>query len=92
MLYKSGLSLAEELQREADKIYNLILHSDVDWIDIEIQISNLLFFDDAATTEKVELFDAIYGSRFVRLWEQWRLEGDTSWTWRDEPDEPFSIF
>ncbi|MBI3736489.1 hypothetical protein HY256_08250 [Candidatus Sumerlaeota bacterium] len=76
-------SLAAELQLGADRISNMILHSDVDWIDIEIQINELREFCRERAPEKVPLFDGIYGRRFLRLWEQWRLEGDTSWTWRD---------
>jgi hypothetical protein len=84
------LTLAEELQREAERIYNQILHSDTDWIDIEIRINELRERCRERAPDKVELFDAVYGNRFVRLWEQWRLQGDTSWTWRDDA-EPEAI-
>ena len=77
-----GISLAAELQLGADRISNSIFHSDLEWIDIEIQINELRERCRERAPEKVALFDGIYGQRFVRLWEQWRLEGDTSWTWR----------
>lgn len=82
-----NLSLADELRFEADKIYNLILHSDLEWIDIEIQIEALREVCRERDPAKLELFEAVYVSRFTRLWEQWHLQGDTSWTWRDTPGE-----
>lgn len=75
--------LARTLKLEGDRICNLIFHSDMDWIDIEIQINELRELIRAEAPEKTALFDAVYASRFSRLWDQWRLQGDTSWTWRD---------
>lgn len=80
------ISLAAELQLGADRITNLILHSDLEWIDIAIEINALRERCRVRAPDKVELFDGIYGMRFDRLWQQWRLQGDTSWTWRDAPD------
>lgn len=80
---ESALSLADQLQRAADRISNLIMHSELEWIDIAIEINELREVCRERAPEKVELFDAVYGGRFSRLWEQWRLQGDTSWTWRD---------
>lgn len=88
MNYDAPMPLAEKLRRGADRIYNLILHSDLEWIDIEIQIDALRQLCREDEPEKLDLFEAIYARRFERLWEQWRLEGDTSWTWRDYDDEP----
>jgi hypothetical protein len=92
MSSESSLPLAEILRRGADRIYNLIMHSDLEWIDIEIQIDALRDLCRADDPGKLDLFDAIYASRFERLWEQWRLKGDTSWTWRDEDDDGPAAF
>jgi len=75
-------TLAQELQLGADRITNLILHTELEWIDILIEIDSLRERCRDRAPEKLPLFEAIYVSRFSRLWEQWRLEGDTSWTWR----------
>lgn len=76
-------SLAAMLQLEADRIYNLILHSDLPWIDIEIQIDEMRELCRMRQPEKVELFEAVYVSRFHRLWDQWREEeherGEYDW-------------
>ena len=90
MPFDHRLSLAEELRRGGDRICNLILHTDLDWIDIEIQIDSLRELCRERRPEKLQLFEAVYGSRFSRLWEQWRLDGDTSWTWRDQPEGPIA--
>lgn len=82
------MNFADELTVRANRIYNLILHSDLEWIDIQIQINQLREFCLQFQPEKVELFDALYGGRFSRLWEQWRLKGDTSWTWREGGGSP----
>lgn len=84
----AGTTPAEELRRDADRIYNLILHTDLDWIDIEIQIDVMRERCRARLPEKLALFEAVYAGRFARLWQQWRLDGDTSWTWRRRDDEP----
>lgn len=84
------ISLAAELQLGADRITNLILHSDLEWIDIAIEINDLRERCRSRAPDKVELFDGIYGMRFERLWQQWRLDGDTTWTWRNTPNPPSS--
>jgi hypothetical protein len=81
-------SFADDLRHGAERIYNLILHTDLDWIDIQIRINDLREQCAEQEPDKLQLFDALYGSRFTRLWEQWRLDGDTSWTWRDSPLDP----
>lgn len=80
---RAEVTLADEMRLEADRISNLILHSDLEWIDIEIRISEMRERCRELAPLKVELFEQVYASRFRRLWEQWRLLGDTSWTWRD---------
>lgn len=64
----------DELAREADRIVNLILHSDLPRVDIEIAIAN---FREACLRRYPDgeaLFDMIYASRFERIWEQWGQE------------------
>jgi len=63
-----------ELAREADRIVNLILHTSLPRVDIEIQIENfrqdfLGRFPDAGN-----LFEMIYASRFRRIWDQWAAD------------------
>ncbi len=77
----------DEMRLEADRISNLIFHSDLEWIDIEIRISNMRERCRELAPLKLELFEQVYASRFRRLWEQWRLLGDTSWTWREQGSE-----
>jgi len=60
-----------ELAREADRIVNLILHSDLPRVDVEIEIEN---FREACLRRYPDgeaLFDMVYASRFERIWEQW---------------------
>jgi len=62
----------EELRRAADRISFLIVASDYQRIDIQIEIGTLRercreFFPD-----RMELFEMIYGARFRRLWRQFR--------------------
>jgi hypothetical protein len=82
-MFDQELSFAEEMLLEGDRITNLILHSDVEWIDVEIRISEMRERCRELAPLKVELFEYVYASRFRRLWDQWRLLGDTSWTWRE---------
>lgn len=70
------MTVAEKLSREADKICSLILFSDLPWIDIQIMANRLREYCITESPEKVELFDAVYMSRFERLREQWRLDED----------------
>jgi hypothetical protein len=66
------LPLAENLKRESHRICSLILNSDLPWIDIAIQINEMREMCLEQAPEKAELFDAVYLSRFTRLWDQWR--------------------
>jgi len=59
-------------QREADDIGRLILSTELAWVDIEIRIEQLRRRAEKLFPRKAELFELIYGSRFRRLWEQWR--------------------
>lgn len=79
-----GLPPGEELRLGADRIHQLILHSDLEWPEIERRIGELREACRELLPERVDLFDMIYAARFERLWRQWRLDGDTSWTWRED--------
>lgn len=64
-------SLAERLRRESDRICALILHSDLEWIDVAIQIQQMRELCRSEAPEREELFEKLYVRRFQRLWEQW---------------------
>ena len=63
-------------QEQADGISRLILNTDLPWIDIEIQIGHLRQEAERLFPCKLDLFERVYVSRFVRLWEQWRAAVD----------------
>jgi hypothetical protein len=65
-------SLSEELARASDRIVNLILHSDLEWIDIEIEADKMRQQVREAEPERLETFEMIYPPRFRRIWSQWR--------------------
>jgi hypothetical protein len=60
------------LQQRADGICSLIVASDYPGVDIAIQIRKLRGFAERHYPRKAALFDRIYGSRFRRLWAQFR--------------------
>lgn len=65
-------SLAEKLKRDSHRICSLILNSELEWIDIAIEINRMRELCETEAPDKLELFEAVYVSRFERLWEQWR--------------------
>lgn len=65
---------AKVLKREADRITDLILYSDLPWVDIAIQIENMRDLCREIDPDNLEFFERIYDSRFQRLREQWRKE------------------
>jgi len=69
---------AEELKRESDRIVNLILHSDLPWVDIAIEIEKLRDRCAQIDPSHLDLFEQVYDSRFKRIWEQWREQEDGS--------------
>ena len=78
----------DEMSREADRIVNLILHTTMPRVDIEIQIEN--FREECARRfpGSEDLFDMVYGSRFQRIWDQWSQERPTEEeTWGSAWDE-----
>lgn len=70
----SHLELAERLSRRAWKVANLVLHSDLPWIDIELEINEMRRIVEDERPEKLTLFEQVYAARFHRLREQWRDE------------------
>lgn len=68
------MDLATRLKRSSDRICNLILHSDMEWVDIAIEIEKMRQICEEEAPEKIELFEQLYVSRFQRLWDQWRVK------------------
>jgi hypothetical protein len=60
------------LQRQAERICELIVGGDVPLVDIEIQQEALRAAVARAFPEKQALYDLLYESRFRRLWQQFR--------------------
>ena len=60
------------LQRQADRICELIVSGDVPLIDIEIQQAALREVVARTFPDKQGLYQLIYESRFRRLWQQFR--------------------
>jgi len=61
----------DDLARQADRIVNLILHSDLPRVDVEIEIENFRESCLRRYPDGEVLFEMIYQSRFERIWEQW---------------------
>ena len=61
-----------ELQRRADEIASLIVTGHYEAIDIVIRIRRLEDFVAEHLPGREGLFDMVYGSRFRRLWDQFR--------------------
>jgi len=62
------------LARESERIVNLILHSSLPRVDIDIQIED---FREACLRRypgSDDLFEMIYASRFRRIWDQWAAD------------------
>ena len=68
-----------EFQRMADHVCSLILLSDYPEIDIEIEKSKVRERCEELYPDSMDLYEMIYESRFNRLQEQFRYQG--------EPDE-----
>jgi hypothetical protein len=65
-----------ELQRLADRVCVLILSSDLPAIDIEIEKGKVRERCLDLYPDREDLYDMIYESRFQRLWDQFRGEGE----------------
>ncbi len=59
-------------QRKADRIAFLIVASDYERVDVEIEKAELREECARLFPGKLDLYDMIYESRFRRLWEQFR--------------------
>jgi nucleoside-triphosphatase THEP1 len=65
------------LQRQADRICEMIVTGDVPLIDIEIQQASLREAVARAFPDKQALYQLLYESRFRRLWQQFRRDDRT---------------
>jgi len=64
----------DALARESDRIVNLILHTSMPRVDIDIQIENFREECLRRYLGSEPLFEMVYGSRFRRIWDQWQKE------------------
>jgi hypothetical protein len=70
-VFRAGL---DQMSREADRIVNLILHTNMPRVDIDIQIENFREECLRRYPGSEDLFEMVYASRFRRIWEQWAKE------------------
>ena len=54
-----------------DRICNSILHLDLEWIDVDIQINEMRLFCQEHEPDRLALFEMVYAARFPRLYETW---------------------
>ena len=64
----------DALARESDRIVNLILHTSMPRVDIDIQIENFREECLRRYLGSEPHFEMVYGSRFRRIWDQWQKE------------------
>lgn len=64
----------DALARESDRIVNLILHTSLPRVDIEIQIEGFREECLRRYPGSEDLFEMVYASRFRRILEQWGEE------------------
>lgn len=67
-------SRVERISREAEKIVALILHTDYQKVDIDIEKEKLRGLCLKFFPDKDYLYEMIYANRFERLWKQFREE------------------
>jgi hypothetical protein len=79
---------SDELKQYNDRICNSIFHLDVEWVDIEIQISEMRYFCEEHAPQKLALFEMVYASRFRRLWESWAKQNEPREWEQDEQRLP----
>ena len=65
-----------EVQRMADRVCVLILSSELPAIDIEIEDNKGRERCLELYSDRGRLYEMVYESRFQRLWEQFRGEGE----------------
>lgn len=68
------LPLSERLSRRASWILNLILYSDVPWLDIELEINGMRWMVEEESPDRLNLFERVYAARFEWLRQMWREE------------------
>jgi hypothetical protein len=61
-----------ELSALADAVCRLIVSTDYPSVDVAIEIEKVRARCEELFPDRMELFEMVYGSRFERLWEQWR--------------------
>lgn len=64
---------AKDLARTSDRICSRILHEDIQWIDVQIEIEKMRETVRARMPERLDLFEQLYESRFRRIWDQWHF-------------------
>ena len=64
----------EEMARESDRIVNLILHTNMPRVDIQIQIENFREECLRRYPGSGDLFEMVYAARFRRIWDQFHAE------------------
>lgn len=61
-----------ELSALADAVCRMIVSTDYPEVDVAIEIEKVRSRCEELFPDRMDLFDMVYGSRFDRLWEQWR--------------------
>jgi hypothetical protein len=89
MIHKGAVTMetqefAKILSRTSDRICSRILHEDIEWVDIAIEIENMRDLVRSQCPENLELFERLYEARFRRFWEQWHgdvrpVQSEPSW-------------
>ncbi len=67
-------TFARQLARMSDRLCSRILHEDIEWVDVAIEIESLRNFVREHAPDRLELFARLYESRFRRFWEQWHSD------------------
>jgi len=60
--------ISEALGRMSDRIVNLTLHDEIQWIDVVLQTQEMREFCRQHAPDRLELFEMIYPPRFERIW------------------------
>jgi len=66
--------LATILARASDRLCSRILHEDIEWVDVAIEIEKLRDLVRAHCPENLDLFERLYEARFRRIWDQWHSD------------------
>jgi hypothetical protein len=60
--------IADVLRRMSDRIANMILHCDIEWIDVLVETEAMREVCRQYAPDRLDLFEMIYPPRFERLW------------------------